>query len=310
MSESPFTSTQGVRLLDANITKFFWDTYKGLPLIIDKIYDRQKKPNDAWVEFQNVGNLADPMPFNGFIQYQNFNMGYHTKIVPNFYAGGFILEREIMRTDKSGIVKKLPKKLGEAANRKQNKIAHEPFIYPDSATFTFQTSEEGVALCSNSHTTKAPDVSTSVGFDNLSTLAFDAANLEALRIQTLSFRDDIGEQIGTNFDTIIYPSALAEAVWEVTQSPGKTDTANNNLNFQKGRWKTLELPYLDNYSTTGWGIVDSSLMKDCLAWIDFVPLEFNTPPLDYDHMMRKYQDYFACAWGFNDWRWILWSDPA
>jgi len=309
MSESPVTSSQAVKLLDKNISKFYWDRYKGLDLIIDKIYDRMKSKK-PWEEFQSVGSLPDPQLFNGVIQMQNFSMGYHTKIVPLEYAGGFILERRLIDTDQSGIVKKLPQQLAIAANRKMNKIAHEPFIYPDSAAFTFMTSEEGVSLASNSHTTKAADVSTSTGFDNLATMAFDAVNLEILRIQTLGFRDDIGERIQTNFDTIIHGSALASDVWEVTNSPGKTGDNLNNLNFQKGRWKTLELPMLDDYSTTGWGIIDSSAMKDSLMWVDSVPLEFNTPPLDYDHMMRKYQDYFVCAWGFTDWRWICWSDPA
>jgi hypothetical protein len=296
-------------LLDANISKFYWDRYKGLDLIIDKLYDRMKSKK-AWEEMQSVGSLPDPQLFNGVIQYQNFSMGYHTKIVPLEYAGGFILERRLMDTDQSGIVKKLPQQLAIAANRKMNKIAHEPFIYPDSASFTFVTSEEGVALCSNSHTTKTPDVSTSSGFDNLASYAFDAPNLEALRIQTLGFRDDIGERIQTNFDTIVHGSSLAADVWEVLNSTGKTGDNLNNLNFQKGRWKSIELPMLDDYSTTGWGIVDSAAMKDALIWIDAVPLEFNTPPLDYDHMMRKYQDYFVAAWGFTDWRWIAWSDPS
>ncbi len=309
MSESPFTSTQAVRLLDKNITKFFWDRYKGLAMIIDKFYDRIKSKK-AWEEFQAVGSLPDPQLFNGVIQMQNFSMGYHTKIVPLEYAGGFILERRLIDTDQSGIVKKLPQQLAIAANRKMNKIAHEPFIYPDSASFTFMTSEEGVALASNSHTTKAADVSTSTGFDNLATYAFNATNLEALRIQTLGFRDDIGERIQMNFDTIVHGSSLASDVWEVLNSTGKTDTANNNANFQKGRWKSLELPLLDDYSTSGWGIVDSQAMKDSLIWVDAVPLEFNTPPLDYDHQMRKYQDYFVCAWGFCDWRFLCWSDPA
>ena len=309
MSESPFTSVQAVKLLDKNISKFYWDRYKGLDLIIDKIYDRMKSKK-AWEEFQSVGSLPDPQLFNGVIQMQNFSMGYHTKIVPLEYAGGFILERRLIDTDQSGIVKKLPQQLAIAANRKMNKIAHEPFIYPDSAAFTFMTSEEGVALASNSHTTKAADVPTSTGFDNLATYAFDAVNLEALRIQTLGFRDDIGERIQTNFDTIVHGSSLASDVWEVLNSTHKVGTANNDSNFQKGRWKTLELPMLDDYSTTGWGIIDSSAMKDSLMWVDSVPLEFNTPPLDYDHMMRKYQDYFCCAWGFTDWRWLCWSDPA
>jgi hypothetical protein len=309
MGESPFTSAQAVKLLDKNISKFYWDRYKGMDLIIDKLYDRIKSKK-AWEEFQSVGSLPDPQLFNGVIQMQNFSMGYHTKISPLEYAGGFILERRLIDTDQSGIVKKLPQQLAVAANRKMNKIAHEPFIYPDSAAFTFQTSEEGVALCSNSHTTKTADVSTASGFDNLATYAFDATNLEALRIQTLGFRDDIGERIQTNFDTIIHGSSLAADVWEVLNSTGKTGDNLNNANFQKGRWKSIELPMLDDYSSTGWGIVDSNAMKDSLIWVDAVPLEFNTPPLDYDHMMRKYQDYFVCAWGFTDWKFICWSDPA
>jgi len=309
MGESPFTSAQAVKLLDKNISKFYWDRYKGLDLIIDKLYDRMKSKK-AWEEFQSVGSLPDPQLFNGVIQMQNFSMGYHTKIVPLEYAGGFILERRLIDTDQSGVVKKLPQQLAIAANRKMNKIAHEPFIYPDSASFTFMTSEEGVALCSNSHTTKAADVSTSTGFDNLATYAFDATNLEALRIQTLGFRDDIGERIQTNFDTIVHGSSLSADVWEVMTSPGKTGDNLNNLNFQKGRWKSIELPMLDDYSATGWGIVDMNAMKDALIWVDAVPLEFNTPPLDYDHMMRRYQDYFVVAWGFTDWKFICWSDPA
>ena len=310
MSESPLTSAQAVRLLDKNITKFFWDEYKGLDMIIDRLYDRIKSKR-AWEEFQSFGSLPDPQLFNGVIQMQNFNMGYHTKVVPLEYAGGFTLERLLLDTDQSGIIKQLPKQLATAANRKMNKIAHEPFIYPDSAAFTFQTSEEGVALASNSHTTKTPDVPTSSGFDNLATYAFDPANLEALRLQGMGFRDDIGERIQMNFDTIIHGSALSGDVQEMLLSSSKSGQDNSGIvNIQKGRWKSIELPMLDDYSPTGWGIVDFKAMKNSLMWVDAAPLEFNTPPLDYDHQMRKYQDYFRVAWGFRDWRWLVWSDPA
>jgi hypothetical protein len=311
MSESPLTSVQAIKLLDKNIGKFYWDRFKGLDLIIDKVYDRVKSKK-AWEEFQSIGSLPDPQLFNGVIQMQNFSMGYHTKIVPLEYAGGFSLERRLIDTDQSGIIKKLPQQLATAANRKMNKIAHEPFIYPDSAAFTFMTSEEGVALASNSHTTKAADVSTSSGFDNLATYGFDGTNLEALRLQGMQFRDDIAERITPNFDTIVHGSALAGAVWTELNTMQKTgDNLNDkNINAKPGRWKSLELPLLDDYSPTGWGIIDSAAMKDSLIWVDAVPLEFNTPPLDYDHMMRKYQDYFVVAWGFTDWRWLVWSDPA
>lgn len=305
---SPLTDKQYLRLLDDRLTKVYYDQHKGLESIVDKFYTR-KKTKKAWEEYFSVGNIPDPELFQGIIQYQSVSPGYHTKIEPVEYAGGITIQRRLIDTDRYDIIEKLPKQLATAANRKMNKIAHEPFLNFDSTAFSFMTSEEGVALCSNSHTTKAPDVSTSAGFDNLSTLAFDAVNLEALRLQALTFRDDIGERIQTNFDTIIHGSNLAEAVWEVINSTGKTGDNLNNANFQKGRWKSIELPMLDDYDTNDWFIVDSSMMKESLIWLDAVPLEFNSTT-DFDTMMRKYADYFVIGHGFVDWRWVIGSSVS
>jgi len=166
------------------------------------------------------------------------------------------------------------------------------------------STDESKALCSNTHTTKASGVSTSTGFDNLSTLPFNAVNLEAVRIQSLGLKDDIGERMSTNFDTIIHGSNTAEAVWEVIKSEGKVDEMTNNANFQRGRWKSVEIPLLDDYDTNDWFIVDSSLMKQHLIWQDGVPLEFNSTT-DFDTLMRKYADYFVVGWGWTDWRFII-----
>lgn len=306
---NPLTSAQAIRLLDKRIDKLYWDRYKELPLIIDKLFDRQKS-SKAWQEYYSIGDIPDPERFNGMVQQQSISMGYHTKIQPLEYAGGITIERLLFDTDQYNIVEKLPKKLGAAANRKMNKIAMEPFIYPDSNAFSFVTSEEGVALASNSHTTKSPDVSTSVGFDNLTSYAFDGVNLESVRILATQFRSDIGERFETNFDTIIHGSALAGAVWEELNSSGRTGDNLNNANYNKGRYKTIELPMLDDYSTTGWALVDSAAMKDSLIWIDGTPLEFHNSPMDSNTMMRTYIDYFRVGWGFTDFRWIIWNDPA
>jgi hypothetical protein len=305
---NPLTDKQFTRLLDDRLTKVYVNEGKGLPNIIDKFYTRMKSKK-AWEEFFRVGSVGDPEAFNGIIQYQSVSPGYHTKIEPKEYAGGMTIQRRLIDTDRYDVIEGLTKGLAVAANRKMNKIAHEPFLYFDSTAFTFTVSEEGVALCSDSHTTKTPDVSTSTGFDNLATLAFDASNLEALRIQSKGFKDDIGERIETNFDTIVHGTNLAEAVWEVINSSGKTGDNLNNENFQKGRWKSIELPLLDDTDTNDWFIVDSKAMKESLLWIDAVPLEFNSTT-DFDTMMRKYADYFVIGWGFTDWRWIIGSSVS
>jgi len=305
---NPLTDRQFVRLLDDRLTKVYMDQYNGLPLIIDKFFNRVADKS-AWLEYYSVGAVPDPELFNGTIQYQGVAPGYHTKITPLEYAGGIMIERRLLDTDKYNVIEGRAKGLAEAANRKMNKLAHEPFIYHDSSAFTFMDPEEGVALCSNSHTTKASGVSTATGFDNLSTLPFNATNLEALRIQSLGLRNDIGERITTNFDTIVHPSNLAEEVWEVIKSEGKVDEITNNANFQRGRWKTIELPMLDDYDTSDWFIVDSSRMKDSLIWQDGVPLEFMSTT-DFDSLIRKYADYFVCGWGWSDWRWVIGSSVS
>lgn len=305
---NPLTDKQFVRLLDDRLTKVYQDRYKGLPLIIDKFFDR-KKSNKAWEEYFSVGSISDPELFNGIIQYQGASPGYHTKITPLEYAGGYTVQRRLIDTDRYDIIEGLSKGLAVAANRKMNKIAHQVFQNFDSTAFDFMVSEEGVALCSNSHTTKAPDVSTASGFDNLATLGFDATNLETLRIQSKGLRDDIGERMETNFDTIIHPTNLAADVWEVLNSQGKTGDNLNNENFQRGRWKAIELPMLDDTDTNDWFIVDSALMKESLIWLDGIPLEFQSTT-DFDTQMRKYADYFVVGHGFTDWRFIIGSNVS
>ena len=198
-------------------------------------------------------------------------------------------------------------------DRLRNDHAVEPFAYCDSTAFSFMTREEGVAIASNSHTTKAVGVSTSSGFDNLATLPFDAVNLEALRLQSKGIRNDIGKQMpGNNFDTIVHGPSLAEDVWEVINSQGKLDTGNNNENFQKSlRWKSIEVQELDDYESNcnNWGIVDSRAMKNFLIWYDLIKPEFKNTE-DFDTLMRKYRSYGAWGWGATDWRWIVWSVVA
>lgn len=305
---NPLTDKQFVRLLDDRLTKVYYDQYESLPDVRDQFFD-VINDSKAWQEYYSVGSVPDPAEFHGTVTYQSVAPGYWTKIEPKEYAGGITIQRRLLDTERYDVIESRAKGLARAANRKMNKIAHEPFIYHDSTAFSFMTNEEGVALCSNSHTTKADGVSTTSGFDNLSTLPFNAVNLEALRLQGIQLRDDIGERINLNFDTIIHGSNLAEDVWEVVKSEGKVDEMTNNANFHRGRWKTIELPLLDDYDTNDWFIADSSMMKESLKWINGVPLEFHSTT-DFDTFMRKYIDYFVIGWGWTDWRFLVGSSVS
>jgi len=304
---NPATHKEHFKLLYEGLKKVYFDEYGGLPSIIDKMYN-VINDKSFQLEYYATGSIPDPVEFAGVVSYQGFSPGYYTRIEPKEYAGGIVIERRLLDTDKYNIIKGMAKELGAAAKRKMNKLAHEPFQYFDSTAFSFMTSEEGVALCSNSHTTKS-GTSTASGFDNLSTLGFDATNLEALRIQSKGLRNDISERIDTNFDTIIHPTNLAEDVWTVINSQGKTGDNLNDRSMQYGRWKSIELPLLDDTDTTDWFIVDSSKMKEHLLWVNSVALEFKDIE-DFDTLMRKYRDYFVVGLGFTDWRWCIGSSVS
>jgi len=298
---SPLTSKDFVRLLDDRLLKVYTEQRDILPVIVDQFYTKVTE-NRAWLEYFTMGSIPDPAEFNGTITYQGMSPGYHVKIEPKEYAGGLVVERRLLDTERYDIIETQTKKLARAANRKINKIAHEPFAYHDSTQFTFLTHEASEALCANTHASKS-GLRTS-GYDNLMGLPFNYTNLEACRIQAVGFRDDIGERVQNNFDTILHPTNLAEEVWQVLNAQKEPDQMTNNENFARGRWKAIELPYLDDYDTTDWMVVDASAMKENLIWHEAVSPEFMSTT-DFDTLMRKYADYFVVGWGWIDWPWIL-----
>lgn len=310
---APLTDKAFWRLLDKRIDLWVQEGRDRVAVKYPDKFFTVKSGNKAWLEAYGIGSVPNPVAFNGLIQYQDVAPGYHTKIEPKEYAGGIIVQRLLLETDQYDAIEGLATGLGEAMDRLRNDHAVEPFAYCDSTSFTFATREEGVAIASNSHTTKAVSVSTTYGFDNLSTLAFDAVNLEALRLQAKGIRNDIGKQMpGNNFDTIIHGPSLSEAVWEVINSQGKVDTADNNENFQKSlKWKAIEVQELDDVENNcnNWGIVDSAAMKKALVWYDLIKPEFKNTE-DFDTLMRKYRSYGAWGWGATDWRWVVWSVVA
>jgi len=293
---------QFVRLQTDNLEKKFTGGYEELKSIKERFFDVRVEKK-AYLEFYGIGDIPDPSPFEGLRSYQAVAPGYHIRLEPKEWAGGIVIQRRLWDTDRYDQINNLAKGLGKAAKRAMNKIAHEFVIYMDSSAFSYMIAEEGVALASNSHTSKA-SVATTAGFDNLNTLPFNATNLEALRIITKGFKSDINERIQTDFDTILHGTNLSEAVWQIVKSEGDVDEINPAIkNFQRGRWKDEELPLWDDYDTNNWAIVDSSMMKDSLVWHQGLEKEVETSSTtDFDNLMLKFGSYFVCGWAWIDWR--------
>lgn len=301
---SPLTDRAFVRLLDDRLSEVFYTNHGAdLDENIQTLFD-VKTSQKAWEELFGMGDVPDFQEMIGTITYSAVYPGYHTKIEHKEYTNGIQVTRKLLDDDRYDEVEGLTGRLAESARRSKEKLGCRPFAYAFSNAFDFMTSEEAVALCSSSHTTKASGVSTTTGFSNYSTNAFSPVAVEAARILGNKIRSDIGERLDMNLDTLIVPDELYEDAWELVNSAGKVNTDNNNRNFHQGRYNLLVYRRLSDYDTNNWFMVDYAKMKKCLYWYNRIETEFfNTT--DFDTQIRKYAAYYRCSYGHKDWRWIV-----
>lgn len=247
---NPLTSVQFVRLLDKRLKMVFEDVFKELPPMIDTLYNRQST-DSAWEEFFEVGALGDIPEFNGKLSYLSVSPGYYTKIEPKEYAAGIQYERKLLDDKKYSVLDGRANALATSAKRTMDKLAVRPFAYAFSNSFDFMTSEEGLSLCNDSHTTKS-GVSTTTGFDNAGTSALSKTSLAATRLAMRRFKNDIGERIDINPDMLLVPDNLYDTAMEIVGSDKDPTSANNTINMMKNRFKVVPYMRLDDYDTNNW----------------------------------------------------------
>ena len=299
---NPLDSGQFVRLLDKRLRLVEEAKYKALPTMIPQIYNVMSS-DSAWEEYYAIGAVPDIPEFTGKVPYLSVSPGFHMKIEPKEYSGGLMVERKLIDDKKYAVLDNFAAGLMESAQRTREKIGVRTFAHAFSSAYDFMTSEEGVALCSSSHTTKSA-VSTASGFDNAGSSAFSKSAVEATRILMRQFRDDIAEriEIGQNL-ALIVPDNLADLAMELVGTEKGMDSAEGNINVNYRRYKVIPYLRLDDYDSNNWFMVDLDAMKRDLMWVDRKLPETNHI-VDFETYQLKYAAYFRCAYGWKDWRWI------
>jgi phage major head subunit gpT-like protein len=300
---SPLDSSQFVRLLDNRLRMVAEQTYNQLPSMIPTLFGMIDS-DSAWEEFFAVGEVPDIPEFTGKISYLPIAPGYHTKIEHKEYAGGIQSERKLLDDKKYAVLDNRAAKLMTAAGRTREKHGARAWQNAFSTAFDYMTSEEGVALCSNSHTTKS-GTSTATGFDNLNTTAMNKTTIASSRIQMKQFRNDISERIdiGDNL-ALVVPDNLEETAWEIINTPLGFDTAGKDANFQSGRYKLITYSRLDDTDTNNWFMVDLDKMKEQLKWLNRISPETKNT-IDFQTYIVQTALYMRHSYGWIDWRFIL-----
>lgn len=267
--------------------------YKEKPMERDMIYTVRKstKLTETFLELGDIGAFPD---FDEELDYEVPNQGYKMTITATEMAKGIEIRKKFVLTDQLDIVEGLPKLLGLSARRRQKRDVFSIF---NDAFNTNLTTIDGLQLCSSAHTSNNGGSNQS----NRATSAFSPANVETARQAMKAFTTNTDGIFEVNPDMLIVPRALEEAAYELISSSGKVDTANNNANFHKGKYKLLVSDELDD--SNNFFVVDSELMKLFCIWNTVANLEFGQAE-NFNGISARYLAYMFYGRGTRDWRFV------
>lgn len=303
---TPHTSTNFSDLLDPRFQKIFHEEKPQVPSMIGTIYtvvQTNGRNNMTWSE---VGTLPDIEEFTGTVPYSSSSQGYDVTMTPVEFAGGFQVQRKLYDDEQYNIIDQKPKSLRMATDRTREQHAFRLFNNAFSVDSYFYSHSEGVALCSDSHTTTS-GASTAAGFDNKGTASLTATAVAAARIQMRGFRGDQAEKLDVTPDELWIPTDLYEQGFEIINASGKVDTANNNPNVHKGKYTLYEAQYLND--TNNWFMCDSRLRKMYVFWQDRIAPEFAMIE-DFDTLIGKWRVYGRWGSAHTNWRWVFGSQVS
>lgn len=298
---NPQVSTAFGDLLDPRFQKIFHEEIPQQDDMLPELFDFEPTNGRNNMTWSDVGALEDWAQFTGSVDYQSATQGYDITLTPLEFASGVQVERKLFDDDQFHIMDQRPKGLATAYKRTRQGHGARMLNNMNSVDTFFYNNTEGVALVSDSHTTNS-GASTGAGFDNQVTTALSAVAVAAARIQAKGFRDDNANRMDVNMDEMWIPTNLFEVAFEIVESMGKVETANNNRNVHHGQYTIKEWNYLTD--TNNWALTDSTLRKMWCKWSDRVGVEFAFAE-DLDTIIAKWRGYARYGNAHLNWRWII-----
>ena len=287
------------RLLEPGLRKIYDTVFNQQPSMREMLYGVHDSQKNQEFDLED-SPIDDFATFSGEIPYDDSVQGYRTTYTHEEYARGIKVERKLVDDDLYNIINRKPERLAISAARRRETDAANVF---NNSFNSSVTGGDSLSLCSSAHTS----LNSTTTQSNTGTSSLSAVNVEAARRLMVAFRDSIDGVISVQPDTLIVPLQLEEVAWEIINSRGKVDTAQNNANFHNGKYK---LVVWNNYlgSSTRWWMADFTLMKQFLNWFDRIKPEFFRDK-EFETLMAKFAGYMRYSFGWSDWRWVFGNNP-
>jgi phage major head subunit gpT-like protein len=287
-------------LLDPGLRKIFMDEFMMPEGQLENLYgiESSKKHNEQDL---GIGGMGDLEEFDGTIPYDDFRQQYKVTYTHKEYVKGIKIERKLVDDDLYSVINRRPATLALVAKRTREK--HAASVFNNAFNTSVFSGGDGLALCNAAHTR----IGTTITNSNVGSTALSATAVEATRLLMRQFTDDRGELMIARADTLVVPPNLEETAWEIVNATGKLDTADNNPNFNKGKYRVLVWDYLTD--SNNWFMLDGRMTKMFLKWFNRIPVEFNKDK-DFDTYVGKWSVYNRYSFGFSDWAWVYGHNVA
>ena len=282
-------------IIAKDFRKIFFDEYPKVPAMVPDLFNVLTS-EAAYEKSSHVGKVPDFAEFTGRVTEVSPTQGYDKQFTFTEYAARIDIQRKLAADDQYRIMNRIPKDLSGSASRSREKLGAS--IFDLAFTYT-PTDGDAVSLVNTAHPSNVSGVAAQ---SNRGTSALSATNVDTVRINMHDFRNDIGEKISIQMDTLIIPRALEQTGCEIINSKGKVDTANNNANFHQGKYKLVVWDRLTD--TTDWFATDYGRQKEYLLWFNREPVQFFQDK-DSSTMVAIYLGYYRVGTGWDDWTFVF-----
>lgn len=248
-----------------------------------------------------IGSIGTMDEWTGRVSYEEFNKGYKKTFTHVKYSKGIQLERELVDDDQYAEIKNRVKMLARSVyfSRQQ----HGASVFNNAFNGTY-AGADGVALCSASHPYSPSD---STVQSNTGTSALDPEAVDATRVLMTAWKDDKGNLLNINPDTIIVPPSLSKTARIIAETDEEPFTTDHGINIYKGALSVIEFPFLTD--ANNWFLVDMSRARECLFWFDRRKADFANET-DFDTEVAKYRAIGRWSYGWCDWSFLYGHNVA
>lgn len=289
-----------------------FQAFTNLAVALTALWERKVINNAAVAPLFKVGDSAQAVErtkglgkmglvpeYNGSVEYEELDPLDLSTYTHKEYARGIRIARKLVDDAEYGLIESMTLENAEGFSRTQSNHMASVFVNAFSSSFL---GPDGKSLCATNHSS-----GTKPSFNNKGTSALTHDNVVTTRQLMRKFKDEKGNVISINPDTLVVPVELESSADEIVNSVQRSDNANNAINANRKLSYIVE-PLLTD--ANNWFMVDSVLSQLYLRWFWRIRPEFLADPKsDFDLEMRM-RGYMRYAFGWDTHIWVYGHEVA